>query len=123
MLKYLAISLGMFALSGVLASDSRLADDPTVKAHETVVLLHGFGRSARAMWSLNSRLEAAGYRVERLDYSSLGTTPEEICLAVRFILAARGMTGQMIALDGGQHLGWAQPLAPDDGDDGRPSRG
>ena len=40
-----------------------------------------------------------------------GTTPEEICAAVRFILAAPAMTGQMIALDGGQHLGWAQPGA------------
>ena len=28
---------------------------------------------------------------------------------MRFILAAPAMTGQMIALDGGQHLGWAQP--------------
>jgi len=38
-----------------------------------------------------------------------GTTPEEICAAVRFILSAPAMTGQMIALDGGQHLGWASP--------------
>ena len=38
-----------------------------------------------------------------------GTTPEEICAALHFILSARSMTGQMIALDGGQHLGWAQP--------------
>ena len=37
-----------------------------------------------------------------------GTTPEEIAEAVRFILSAPAMTGQMIALDGGQHLGWAQ---------------
>ncbi len=36
-----------------------------------------------------------------------GTTPEEIAAAVRFILAAPAMTGQMIALDGGQHLLWA----------------
>lgn len=35
-----------------------------------------------------------------------GTTPEEICEAIRFILAAPALTGQMIALDGGQHLGW-----------------
>ncbi len=40
-----------------------------------------------------------------------GTSPEEICAAVRFILAAKAMTGQMIALDGGQHLGWAQTPA------------
>ncbi|HEX3973861.1 MAG TPA: SDR family oxidoreductase [Stellaceae bacterium] len=38
-----------------------------------------------------------------------GATPEEIAAAVRFILASSAMTGQMIALDGGQHLGWAQP--------------
>ncbi len=38
-----------------------------------------------------------------------GTTPEEIAAAVRFILAAPAMTGQMIALDGGQHLLWAAP--------------
>lgn len=37
-----------------------------------------------------------------------GTTPAEICDAMRYILAAPSMTGQMIALDGGEHLGWAQ---------------
>jgi NAD(P)-dependent dehydrogenase (short-subunit alcohol dehydrogenase family) len=37
-----------------------------------------------------------------------GATPEEIADAVKFILAAPALTGQMIALDGGQHLGWAQ---------------
>jgi NAD(P)-dependent dehydrogenase (short-subunit alcohol dehydrogenase family) len=34
---------------------------------------------------------------------------DEICAAIRFILASPSMTGQMIALDSGQHLGWAQP--------------
>jgi NAD(P)-dependent dehydrogenase (short-subunit alcohol dehydrogenase family) len=38
-----------------------------------------------------------------------GTTPAEIAAAVRFILAAPAMTGQMIALDGGQHLAWDTP--------------
>jgi len=38
-----------------------------------------------------------------------GTTPEEIADAVLFILGARSMTGQMIALDGGQHLLWQTP--------------
>lgn len=33
-----------------------------------------------------------------------GAAPDEIAAAVRFILAAPAMTGQMIALDGGQHL-------------------
>lgn len=38
-----------------------------------------------------------------------GTTPDEIAKAVRFILDAPAMTGQMIALDGGQHLAWETP--------------
>jgi NAD(P)-dependent dehydrogenase (short-subunit alcohol dehydrogenase family) len=37
-----------------------------------------------------------------------GASPNEICQAVHFLLAAGSVTGQMIALDGGQHLGWAQ---------------
>jgi NAD(P)-dependent dehydrogenase (short-subunit alcohol dehydrogenase family) len=38
-----------------------------------------------------------------------GTSPEEICDAVRFILGAPALTGQMIVLDGGQHLGLKLP--------------
>ncbi len=38
-----------------------------------------------------------------------GAGPQEIAAALRFILSAPAMTGQMIALDGGQHLGWATP--------------
>ncbi len=36
------------------------------------------------------------------------TSIDEIAAAVRFILASPSMTGQMIALDGGQHLEWRQ---------------
>jgi len=35
-------------------------------------------------------------------------TIEDICAGVRFILEASAMTGQMIALDGGQHMGFYQ---------------
>ena len=38
-----------------------------------------------------------------------GATPEEIAEGLLFILAAPAMTGQMIALDGGEHLGWQVP--------------
>ncbi len=38
-----------------------------------------------------------------------GTTPDEICAAIRFLLAAPAMTGQMLALDGGEHLAWQLP--------------
>lgn len=35
------------------------------------------------------------------------TAPEEIAGGVRFVLDAPSMTGQIITLDSGQHLGWA----------------
>ena len=38
-----------------------------------------------------------------------GASPEEIAEAVLFIIGARAMTGQMLALDGGQHLAWRPP--------------
>ena len=38
-----------------------------------------------------------------------GATPREIARAVMFILEMPSMTGQMIALDGGEHLGWQVP--------------
>ena len=37
-----------------------------------------------------------------------GASPAEICAALRFLIGARAMTGQMIAVDGGQHLAWSQ---------------
>ena len=41
-----------------------------------------------------------------------GTSPDEIADAIRFILDAPAMTGQMIALDGGQHLDWSGAESP-----------
>lgn len=36
-----------------------------------------------------------------------GTNPEEIAQAVAYLISAPAVTGQMVALDGGQHLGWS----------------
>jgi NAD(P)-dependent dehydrogenase (short-subunit alcohol dehydrogenase family) len=38
-----------------------------------------------------------------------GGTPEEIADAVVYLAGARSVTGQMIAVDGGQHLAWETP--------------
>ena len=38
-----------------------------------------------------------------------GSDPEDMVAALRFILASPGFTGQMLAMDGGQHLGWKTP--------------
>ena len=47
--------------------------------------------------------EAAAVLLQR------GPSPDEIADAVMFLQRARSMTGQMIALDGGQHLAWQTP--------------
>ena len=58
----------------------------------------------------NERQSAAHFdRQRQATILRRGTTPEEIGAAVRFILASPAMTGQMIALDGGQHLAWETP--------------
>jgi NAD(P)-dependent dehydrogenase (short-subunit alcohol dehydrogenase family) len=38
-----------------------------------------------------------------------GSSPSEIAAALGFILDAPGLTGQLIAIDGGQHLAWRTP--------------
>ncbi len=42
------------------------------------------------------------------------TPVTEICEAIIFILKQTSMMGQMIALDGGEHLGWRQEINNDD---------
>ncbi|SEN34164.1 NAD(P)-dependent dehydrogenase, short-chain alcohol dehydrogenase family [Loktanella fryxellensis] len=38
-----------------------------------------------------------------------GADPDDICAALIYLLHAKAVTGQMIAVDGGQHLAWATP--------------
>jgi NAD(P)-dependent dehydrogenase (short-subunit alcohol dehydrogenase family) len=41
-----------------------------------------------------------------------GSEPQDICDAVRYLLGAKAVTGQTIAVDGGQHLIWQAPDIP-----------
>jgi NAD(P)-dependent dehydrogenase (short-subunit alcohol dehydrogenase family) len=55
----------------------------------------------------NVRMDEEDFaRQARLTLLKRGTSPEEISAAVKYILSATAMTGQMIVLDGGQHLLW-----------------
>ena len=40
-----------------------------------------------------------------------GPSPGDIAAAVRFLIAQRAVTGQLIALDGGQHLDWGPAVS------------
>jgi len=47
--------------------------------------------------------EAAGTLLQRR------ATPDDLAAALRYLIDARAVTGQMIAVDAGQHLGWLTP--------------
>ena len=56
------------------------------------------------------RMDESEFRKQsRLTLLGRGTSPAEISAAARFILSQPALTGQMIALDGGQHLVWQTP--------------
>lgn len=56
------------------------------------------------------RMDQAEFEKQaRLTLLGRGTSPAEISAAVKFILSQPALTGQMIALDGGQHLVWQTP--------------
>ena len=62
----------------------------------------------------NVRMNEADFaKQSRLTLLQRGTSPDEISSALEFILSAPALTGQMIVLDGGQHLVWQTPDVTD----------
>ncbi|MBN34574.1 MAG: short chain dehydrogenase [Rhodospirillaceae bacterium] len=57
---------------------------------------HGDDEAGMKFWT-------DGYPLRR------GTSPEELCDALRYLLSAPAVTGQTLILDGGQNLGWLHP--------------
>jgi NAD(P)-dependent dehydrogenase (short-subunit alcohol dehydrogenase family) len=58
----------------------------------------------------NQRMDDEEFaKQSRLTLLGRGTSPAEISAAAKFILSQPAMTGQMIVLDGGQHLVWQTP--------------
>ncbi|HBG97290.1 MAG TPA: short chain dehydrogenase [Rhodobacteraceae bacterium] len=56
------------------------------------------------------RQTTAGFAAQRVaTILRRGGDPADIVAAMRFILSAGSMTGQLICIDGGQHLGWETP--------------
>ena len=38
-----------------------------------------------------------------------GATPGEVSAALGYLIDAKSVTGQLLCVDGGQHLGWRTP--------------
>ena len=88
-----ACQFGIVLLTGLplLGLASRLppsGEHGTVSSVETVVLLHGLGRSARNMLILKWRLQARGYRVCNVDYDTRVRSLDQAADAVHDSLRA-----------------------------------
>jgi len=81
--------LAAFCLAVVAAGNAGATPPAPVSAvdagtaRETVVLLHGLGRSRASVWLLAERIGKAGYAVERIGYRSLHDAPGDILASVR----------------------------------------
>jgi len=59
---------------------------------------------------INARQSQADFTRQReATVLGRGAEPQDVCEAVRYLLSAASVTGQMIAVDGGQHLIWQTP--------------
>jgi NAD(P)-dependent dehydrogenase (short-subunit alcohol dehydrogenase family) len=59
---------------------------------------------------INARQSQADFARQReATVLGRGAEPQDVCDAVRYLLDATAVTGQMIAVDGGQHLIWQTP--------------
>jgi NAD(P)-dependent dehydrogenase (short-subunit alcohol dehydrogenase family) len=59
---------------------------------------------------INARQSDTDFRRQRkATILGTGAEPADVCRAVRYLLGADAVTGQMIAVDGGQHLIWQTP--------------
>ena len=95
-MSYTVSKMGLWTLTRTLA----LALAPRVR-------VNGIGPGP-ALPSARQTLEQFAAQCAALPLKH-GTTPEEIAATVLFILATPSMTGQMITLDGGEHLAWQLP--------------
>jgi len=71
------------------------------------IRVNGIGPGPTMQGARQSKAHFAGQRAATP--LGRGSDAEEICRALGFILDSPGLTGQLICLDGGQHLAWRTP--------------
>jgi NAD(P)-dependent dehydrogenase (short-subunit alcohol dehydrogenase family) len=93
---YTIAKMGLWALTRTAAQ--ALAPDVRVNAIGPGPTLRG-GRQSEAHFARQRAATVLGR----------GSSPAEICAAIRYLIDAPGVTGQLICVDGGQHLAWRTP--------------
>lgn len=76
-LRFLGLLLAILCLSSC-AKEQAVQHLEPAETNESVILIHGLGRSNTAMWLLASRLEDAGFHIQRVGYDSFNTSIAEI---------------------------------------------
>ncbi|MGR3343803.1 MAG: SDR family oxidoreductase [Paracoccaceae bacterium] len=71
------------------------------------VRVNGIGPGPTLIGARQSRDHFARQRAATI--LGRGANPEDITAALRYLLDAPAVTGQMLCVDGGQHLGWITP--------------
>jgi NAD(P)-dependent dehydrogenase (short-subunit alcohol dehydrogenase family) len=90
---YTIAKMGLWALTRTAAQG--LAPDVRVNAIGPGPTLRGARQSPE-----HFAAQRAAAILER------GADPAEICAALRFFIETPGVTGQLVCVDGGQHLAW-----------------
>ena len=93
---YSLAKAGLFALTRTAAQ--ALAPD---------VRVNGIGPGPTVQGTRQSASHFARQRAATI--LQRGADPSDVCAAIGFFLDSPAVTGQMIAVDGGQHLAWATP--------------
>ncbi len=94
-LSYTISKSGLWTLTKTLA----LHLAPRIKVNAI-----GPGPALKSKFQTNKQFEAQCKKMPL----GIGTNPEEIGKTILFLISSSSITGQMIVLDGGQHLGWGQ---------------
>lgn len=92
-LTYAIAKSGLWAMTQMLAQ--ALAPDIRVNAIGPGPTLAG-GRQSDRQFAEQRRATVLGR----------GSDPEDICAALGYLIEAKAVTGQLLCVDGGQHLGW-----------------
>lgn len=78
MLRIIAALPFVLATCGMAHANDAISSPANPVSHETVIVVHGLARSAKAMQKLADAMQAAGYTVVNLDYPSTTATIEAL---------------------------------------------
>ncbi|HQL94063.1 MAG TPA: alpha/beta fold hydrolase [Candidatus Hydrogenedentes bacterium] len=87
--KTLLVAALLGAVAGAFSAGEEVSAQGVKAGSDTVVLLHGMGRTRASMWLLEVRLRSAGYTVLNFPYSAKATTVDALSGDLRAFIAEK----------------------------------